>query len=95
MTAGCVALSFGCASSAMVARAILDGTHRPNDPRLRERMQGLVDAGRRGDAVKLFMRTVGAPAFMIAMMRVMPVWWSNLATLKYCVIKFQVGKNLP
>jgi len=53
---------------------ILDGSHAPHDPRLPERMQGLVDAGRRGDAVRLFMRTVGAPAAMVAMMRLMPVW---------------------
>jgi hypothetical protein len=53
---------------------ILDDSHAPNDPRLPEQMQELVDAGRRGDAVKLFMRTVGAPTVMVAMMRVMPVW---------------------
>lgn len=53
---------------------ILDDTRAPNDPRLPERMQELVDGGRRADAVRLFMRTVGAPAFMIAMMRLMPAW---------------------
>lgn len=53
---------------------ILDDTHAPYDPRLPERMQELVDGGRRADAVRLFMRTVGAPAFMIAMMRLMPAW---------------------
>lgn len=53
---------------------ILDDTHAPNDPRLPERMQELVDQGRRADAVRLFMRTVGAPAFMIALMRLMPAW---------------------
>ena len=80
---------------------ILDGTHRPNDPRLRERMQGLVDAGRRGDAVKLFMRTVGAPAFMIAMMRLMPVWKKLTAvahTLPYdlaIVLPHEQGRPLP
>ena len=65
---------------------ILDGTHPPHDPRLPERMQGLVDTGRRGDAVRLFMRTVGAPAVMIAMMRLMPAWKKLVAvahTLPY------------
>ena len=31
-------------------------------------------AGRRGAAVKLFMKTVGTPAFFIALMPLMPVW---------------------
>ncbi|HEX4977528.1 MAG TPA: alpha/beta hydrolase [Nocardioides sp.] len=65
---------------------ILDGTHAPRDPRLAERMQRLVDEGRRGDAVRLFMRTVGAPAFMIAVMRLMPAWKKLVAvahTLPY------------
>ena len=53
---------------------ILDGTHPPYDPRLPERMQELVDTGRRGDAVRLFMRIVGAPATMVAIMRLTPVW---------------------
>jgi hypothetical protein len=37
-------------------------------------LQELVDAGRPGDAVKLFMRTVGVPAPFIVLMRLMPVW---------------------
>jgi pimeloyl-ACP methyl ester carboxylesterase len=53
---------------------ILDDTRAPNDADLGTRTQQLVAAGRRGDAVKLFMRTVGVPAFARTMMRVMPVW---------------------
>ena len=80
---------------------ILDGTHPPHDPRLPEQMRGLVEDGRRGDAVRLFMRTVGAPAFMIAMMRLMPVWRKLTAvahTLPYdlaIVLPHEQGRPLP
>lgn len=53
---------------------IVDDTHAPNDADLGARTQQLVDAGRRGEAVQLFLRTVGVPAFGVMMMRVMPVW---------------------
>jgi pimeloyl-ACP methyl ester carboxylesterase len=53
---------------------IVDDTHAPNDPSLGERTRELVDSGRSGDAVKLFMRTVGAPGVMVAVMRLLPVW---------------------
>ena len=53
---------------------ILDGTHAPNDPDLPARVRALVAEDRRGDAVKLFMRVVGAPAPFITLMRVMPAW---------------------
>jgi len=80
---------------------ILDDTHAPHDPHLPEQMQELVDTGRRGDAVKLFMRTVGAPAFMVAMMRLMPVWRKLTAvahTLPYdlaIVGPYGQGRSLP
>jgi pimeloyl-ACP methyl ester carboxylesterase len=38
------------------------------------RLNSAVASGRRGDAVKMFMRTVGTPGFFIALMQVMPVW---------------------
>jgi len=53
---------------------VVDDTRAPNDANLGARTQQLVDAGRRGDAVRLFLRTVGVPAFGVMMMRVMPVW---------------------
>ena len=34
----------------------------------------LLAADRRGDAVKLFMRLVGMPAVLVAMMPLMPAW---------------------
>jgi pimeloyl-ACP methyl ester carboxylesterase len=53
---------------------IVDDTHEARPDDYLDRMDGLIAEGRRGDAVKLFMRTVGVPGFGIAMMRVMPVW---------------------
>jgi pimeloyl-ACP methyl ester carboxylesterase len=53
---------------------IVDDTHPAHDVRLPERMQALVDGGRRGEAVALFLRTVGVPAAFLLLMRLMPVW---------------------
>lgn len=80
---------------------IVDGTHPPNDPRLPERMRELVEDGRRGDAVKLFMRTVGMPGPLLVLMRLMPAW-SRLTgvahTLPYdlsIVVEHEQGRPLP
>jgi len=60
-----------------------------------------IAGGRRGDAVKLFMKLVGVPAIFVAMMRFMPAW-SNLTavahTLPYditIVQENQRGQPLP
>jgi pimeloyl-ACP methyl ester carboxylesterase len=80
---------------------IVDDTHAPNDPDLPARMQTLVDEGRRGDAVTLFMKTVGVPKAMVAVMRLLPVWRKLTAvahTLPYdlqLVIEHQQGRPLP
>ncbi|MGH3330215.1 MAG: alpha/beta fold hydrolase [Nocardioidaceae bacterium] len=80
---------------------IVDDTHPANDPRLPERMQELVDDDRRGDAVKLFMRTVGVPAPFLVMMRLMPAWKKLVGvahTLPYdmsIVIEHEQGRPLP
>jgi pimeloyl-ACP methyl ester carboxylesterase len=39
-----------------------------------ERLNLLVASGRSGEAVKMFMRTVGTPRVFIALMQVLPVW---------------------
>lgn len=52
----------------------LDETARTEPADYYPRLTELLAADRRGDAVRLFMQQVGAPGFMIAMMRVMPVW---------------------
>lgn len=80
---------------------IVDGTHAPNDPGLGRRTRELVDAGRGGDAVTLFLRTVGVPAFGLMMMRVLPVWkkLTGVAhTLPHdyeIVLPHQQGRPLP
>jgi pimeloyl-ACP methyl ester carboxylesterase len=80
---------------------IVDDTHAPNDPELPARLRALVEQGRRGDAVRLFLRTVGAPGPMIALMRLMPVWkkLTGVAhTLPHdltIVIDHEQGRPLP
>jgi pimeloyl-ACP methyl ester carboxylesterase len=56
------------------APGVVDATHPATDPAFAERVQALVDAGDRGGAVKAFLRLVGAPAPMVAVMRMLPVW---------------------
>jgi pimeloyl-ACP methyl ester carboxylesterase len=48
----------------------------PNEPPrgYRERVSALVAEGRRDDAVKLFMVTVGVPRFFVGLMRFFPFW---------------------
>jgi pimeloyl-ACP methyl ester carboxylesterase len=80
---------------------LLDGTQPPNDPRLPERLHALVEGGRRGDAVRLFLRTVGMPAAMVPLMRLMPPWKNMVGiahTLPFdlsLVIGHQQGRPLP
>jgi pimeloyl-ACP methyl ester carboxylesterase len=80
---------------------IVDAAHAPNDADLGIRTQQLVDAGRRGDAVKLFLRTVGVPALGVMTMRLMPVWKKLCGvahTLPHdyaLVLEHQQGEPLP
>ena len=80
---------------------IVDDTHTPNPLDLPRRTQALVDAGRRADAVTLFLRTVGVWAPLVALMRLMPAWRQMTAaahTLPYdyaFVIEHQQGRPLP
>lgn len=80
---------------------IVDSTHEPNDPDLGIRTQQLVDAGRRGDAVQLFLRTVGVPALGVMTMRLMPVWKKlcgvahTLPNDYALVLEHQQGEPLP
>jgi pimeloyl-ACP methyl ester carboxylesterase len=65
------------------------------------RLNAALASGRRGDAVKMFMKTVGVPAFFILLMRWMPAWPKLTAvahTLPYdfsIVGPFQRGRPLP
>jgi len=80
---------------------IVDDTHAPHDLQLGERTRTLVEDGRNGDAVKLFMKTVGAPGLMVAVMRLLPVWKKLTAvapTLPHdyaIVLDRQQGRPLP
>jgi len=80
---------------------IVDDTRPPNDPNLPAQLQQLVQQGRRGDAVRTFMRTVGVPAPFIWLMRVMPTWPKMVAiahTLPYdlsIVVEHEQGRPLP
>jgi pimeloyl-ACP methyl ester carboxylesterase len=80
---------------------IVDDSHAPNDPDLGDQLQALVDAGRRGEAVKRFMRVVGVPAPVVALMPLLPMWKKVTAvahTLPYdfaIVLPFEQGEPLP
>ncbi|MFI9010501.1 alpha/beta fold hydrolase [Actinosynnema sp. NPDC053489] len=53
---------------------VVDGTHEPMPADLPSRVERAVAEGRRGDAVKLFMRYVGTPALFVALIALMPPW---------------------
>jgi pimeloyl-ACP methyl ester carboxylesterase len=61
----------------------LDGTHRPDPLDYRERIAEHLFAGRRADAVKLFMKVVGVPAIGIFVMRLIPGVWSSLRAVAH------------
>ena len=80
---------------------IVDDTHAPTDVDLPARTQALVDADRRGEAVRLFLRLVGMPRPMLAVMGLLPVWkkLTGVAhTLPHdyaIVLEHQQGRPLP
>jgi pimeloyl-ACP methyl ester carboxylesterase len=80
---------------------IVDNSRAPQPADLNERMSGLIASNQRGDAVKLFMKIVGVPAFGIAMMRLMPVWSKLTAVAHTLPYDFAIldgnwyGKPLP
>lgn len=53
---------------------VVDDSLPPRPDDYLPRMDALIAADKRGDAVKIFMKTVGTPRFAILMMRFMPVW---------------------
>jgi len=114
-TAHVFGLSSGAALSLEAARAgapidrlavfeapfVVDDEKAPTAPDFPQQVQAMVDADRRGDAVKAFMKLVGAPAPMVAVMRLTPVW----KTMKHVahtlphdlsiVTRFEQGEPLP
>ena len=53
---------------------IVDGSHTPQAEDYPSKMNGFIAADRRSDAVRLFMKEVGVPAVVVAMMPLMPQW---------------------
>jgi len=80
---------------------IVDDSHAPIPSDFLVRLEAALASDRRGDAVKMFMKLVGVPAFGVAMMRLLPVWKKLAAvahTLPYdirVVEPHQQGKPLP
>lgn len=81
---------------------IVSAEHRePLPADMLERITALVESGRDGEAVKVFMRAVEVPAFAIALMRLLPAWSKMKAvapTLRYdftLMRGLQQGDPLP
>jgi pimeloyl-ACP methyl ester carboxylesterase len=53
---------------------LVDDTYPPMPADYLTQLKALVAADRRTEAVKMFLKRVGAPAFFIAVMQLMPVW---------------------
>jgi pimeloyl-ACP methyl ester carboxylesterase len=53
---------------------VVDGSRPPMEADYRTRLDALLAQDRRADAVRLFMRRVGLPGFVVSMMRLMPAW---------------------
>lgn len=80
---------------------VVDETGRPVTSTFLARLKELVAKDRRTEAVKLFMKQVGTPGFMVAIMPLMPMWSKLKAvahTLPYdisIVVNYGAGKPLP
>jgi pimeloyl-ACP methyl ester carboxylesterase len=80
---------------------IVDTARHPISHEYWGRISKAVANDRRGEAVKLFMKAVGVPGFVVALMRLMPVWPKLKAvahTLPYdgAIVKdYQQGSPLP
>ncbi len=80
---------------------IVDGSRPPIADDFVPRLNAMIAEGRRGDAVKLFMKLVGVPGFVVALMRFLPAWSRLTAvahTLPYdltIVRDNHKGKPLP
>jgi pimeloyl-ACP methyl ester carboxylesterase len=66
-----------------------------------QRMDALIAANKRGDAVKMFMKTVGVPGIFITMMSLMPMWKTMKGIAHTLPYDFRIlgdtgsGKPLP
>jgi pimeloyl-ACP methyl ester carboxylesterase len=81
---------------------IVDDSRAPVPDDYLPKLQGMVAADRRSDAIRLFMRQgVGVPAVFVAMMRIMPAW-SKLKAVAPTIIydaaivnDYRKGEPLP
>jgi pimeloyl-ACP methyl ester carboxylesterase len=80
---------------------IVDATRPPIGDDCLSQINAALAAGRRGDAVKIFMKVVGVPWIFVAMMRLMPAW-SRLTAVAHTlpndfaiVGPYQNGQPLP
>ena len=79
---------------------VVDDSRAPIGPEYPEQLRALLAADRRADAVRLFMRQVGLPRVIVALMRVLPAWKQLKAvahTLPYdaaLTVDFQRGTPL-
>jgi pimeloyl-ACP methyl ester carboxylesterase len=53
---------------------IVDDSRPAMPPDYRAQLEACIESGRRGDAVRLFMRQVGVPSVFVALMRLTPAW---------------------
>jgi pimeloyl-ACP methyl ester carboxylesterase len=80
---------------------IVDNTHAPRPENLIEQAESLIAQNKRGDAVKLFMKTVDVPMLMINLMRFAPFWKKLTAVAHTIPYDFRIlgdtgaGKPLP
>lgn len=68
----------------------LDGTHYPEPKDYVEQVKEHLRAGRRADAIKLFMKVVGVPGFVVFIMQYMPMFKGMKAVAPTLVYDFAV-----
>jgi pimeloyl-ACP methyl ester carboxylesterase len=79
---------------------VVDDTRAPTGPEFHQRLTDLLARGKRGPAVRLFLRLVGLPTLLIAGMRLTPLWLRLKAiapTLAYdslITVEHQQGRAL-
>lgn len=83
------------------APLVTDGSRPPVADHIADQMESLVQDGKRGAAVRLFMQAVGVPGFVVRLMRLMPAWLKLTGvahTLPYdfrFMDGLQAGRALP
>ena len=83
------------------APMIVDDSRAPLGKPLLDETKQLIAADRRDDAMKLFMRAIEVPPFMLFLMRLMPTW-KSIRTIAHTLVydleiatPYQEGKPLP